>query len=63
MHVDDFLFAGSEAFNKNVIDRVVDKYKVGRREIESFRYVGLDLEQGESGIKVNQDEYVMEKYQ
>lgn len=60
MHVDDFLFAGSEAFNKNVIDKVVEKYKVGRREIESFRYVGLDIEQDESGIRMNQDEYVME---
>ena len=58
MHVDDFLFAGSDAFNRNVIDRMVNTYKIGRRQMESFRYVGLNISQCESGIRVNQEEYV-----
>ena len=60
MHVDDFLFAGSDAFNRNVIDRMVNTYKIGRGQIESFRYVGLNISQCESGIRVNQEEYVAE---
>ena len=57
MHVDDFLFAGTQTFNKDVIDPIVSKYQVGRRQIDSFRYVGLQVSQNESGITVNQDEY------
>ena len=57
MHVDDFLFAGTDAFNKTVIDPIVRKYKVGKRQVDNFRYVGLDIIQDESGIRVNQNEY------
>ena len=60
MHVDDFLFAGTEAFSKSVIEVLVSKYKVGKRQITSFRYVGLDVTQDEGQILVNQDNYAGE---
>lgn len=41
MHVDDFLFAGTKAFVLSVIDPIVNKYKVGKRQVDNFCYVGL----------------------
>ena len=56
MHVDDFLFAGSEEFNRTVIDPIADKYKVGRRLADHFKYVGIDMVQNFDGtISVNQE--------
>ena len=30
MHVDDFLFAGTDQFFRNVTDRITNKYKIGK---------------------------------
>ena len=57
MHVDDFLFAGTQTFNTVVIDPIVNKYQVGKRQIDTFRYVGLHVSQSKNNITVNQDEY------
>ena len=57
MHVDDFLFAGTEDFNKNVIEPIASKYKVGKRMIDNFRYLGLSVTQDGSSVKVNQNDY------
>ena len=60
MHVDDFLFAGTEDFNKSVIDPIASKYKVGKRMIDNFRYVGLNVAQDRKNVNVNQEEYAAE---
>ena len=58
MHVDDFLFAGSETFNRAVIDPISEKYKVGRRLHEHFKYVGLNVVQNSNNtITVDQEQY------
>lgn len=33
MHVNDFLFAGTDDFNRNVIDPIAKKYKVSKKLI------------------------------
>lgn len=43
MHVDNFIFAGTEYLKKNVIDPVISKYKVGKRQNDHFREVDLDV--------------------
>lgn len=58
MHVDDFLFAGTDLFNKCVIKPISVKYKVGKRVAQNFRYVGLNIQQQKDGsISIDQEEY------
>ena len=61
MHVDDFLFAGSEVFNQSVIGPISEKYKVGRRLQEHFKYVGLNVVQNsDNTITIDQEQYASE---
>jgi len=61
MHVDDFLFGGTNLFNEKVIKPISNKYKVGKRVAKNFRYVGLNLTQHCDGsISIDQNEYASE---
>ena len=60
MHVDDFLFCGTTEFNKNVIEKISKKYKVGKRSVNHFKYVGLNMAKNEHGIYVDQETYADE---
>ena len=60
MHVDDFLFAGTDQFFRNVIDKITNKYKIGKRQNRSFTCIGLKVEESSSGIRINQNEYISE---
>ena len=57
MHVDDFLFAGTDAFRKQIIDPLTQKYRVGKGQANKFQYVRLELFQDEQGIRVKQENY------
>ena len=50
MHVDDFLYAGTETFKKVVITKIQGKFKVGKHMEGNFRYVGLDITKTEEGV-------------
>lgn len=58
-HVDDFLYGGcgDDHFKRNVIDQIVKKYDISARYDISFKYIGLNIEQMESGIKIEQKEF------
>ena len=60
MHVDDFLFAGTDQFFRNVTDKITNKYKIGKCQDRSFTYVGLKVEESSSGIRISQNEYISE---
>ena len=61
MHVDDFLFAGSEDFNQSVIAPISEKYKVGKRLQQHFKYVGLNVIQNANNtITIDQNQYASE---
>ena len=57
MHVDDFLFSGTTNFEENVIDKISKKYKVGKRQADNFKYVGITVSKTEKGIIIDQDHY------
>lgn len=57
-HVDDFLHAGSSVFQECVIDRLKERFIVGKFEENVFSYVGFEIEQIESGIMLQQNQYV-----
>ena len=60
MHVDDFLWAGSESFKNNVICHIRRKFHCGKEMDSSFRYIGLNIEQDDWKICLHQNDYIEE---
>ena len=60
MHVDDFLWAGSDQFKEDVISPLRLKFHFGKEMNTNFRYIGLDIEQDEDQIYLHQHEYTEE---
>ena len=58
LHVDDFLLAGSDNFAVFVTKKIEDAFRIGKRKVTNFRYVGLDIEQTAEGIIVRQKHYI-----
>ena len=40
IHVDDFLWAGTKAFEENVVKPITKQFKVGSKASSGFKYVG-----------------------
>ena len=57
-HVDDFLDAGNEKFEKEVIDNVVRTFMIGSKAEREFRYIGINLTQNDNGVKLDQSHYI-----
>ena len=55
--MDDFFFAGTDQFFRNVTDKITNKYKIGKRQNRSLTYVGLKVEESSGGIRISQNEY------
>ena len=60
IHVDDILTAGVEDFKKTMIEKLVEKFKIGKRKALIFRYVGLEIKQDKDGIQLSQKSYAHE---
>lgn len=57
-HMDDFLWRGTECFERRVIDRLEEQFLIGAEEHNCFRYLGTEINQEKNVIKVNQDNYI-----
>ena len=57
-HVDDFLHAGNQVFNEEVILPLKRHFVAGSQAEGHFRYVGFDVSQDEYGIQLSMDHYV-----
>jgi hypothetical protein len=58
LHVDDFLHAGSQHFNKHIMPQILDIFKVGKSESGEFMYTGFMLKQNKRNITLDQTDYV-----
>ena len=56
-HVDDFLDAGNETFEREVIDKVTETFMIGSAGEREFRYIGINLSQDDEGLKLDQSHY------
>ena len=56
-HVDDFMYAGTQDFQVNVINNLKQTFKISKENDENFTYVGIEVQQGKEGIYVSQSEY------
>ena len=57
MHVDDFIWAGTDDFETGVIQKVRSAFRCGKEEEKSFKYIGLNIEHSEDGIILQQHGY------
>ena len=57
-HVDDFEFCGNARCQTEVIEQLKSIFKVGLYADGSFKYVGLNAIQSDTGIFVNQELYI-----
>ena len=44
LHVDDFLLARNDNFAVFVTKKIEEAFRIGKRKVTNFRYVGLDIE-------------------
>ena len=57
-HIDDFLHAGDDVFEKDVMDPLRERFEAGKLEEGNFLYVGFQICQREEGIVLDQSDYV-----
>ena len=57
VHVDDFLWCGSENFKRTVITKLKSIFEISKEKSAVFRYLGIDLIQNETGVIINQTSY------
>ena len=58
VHVDDFLWAGSSSFHCDVIKPLKRVFKISKECEGSFRYIGINIQQGPCKISVDQKVYI-----
>jgi len=56
-HVDDFLWAGTEEFEKEVIAGVRKELVIGKEDEDTFRYVGVNIQYKDGQIWLDQNFY------
>ena len=59
-HVDDFLWAGTERFKSNVIQKMKTTFSISEENSTAFKYVGIEIFQDSAGIYINQRKYTNE---
>ena len=57
MHVDDFLWEGTKHFEEHVINKIRNKFQISQQSSRAFKYIGMELEQDDYGIRINQNLY------
>ena len=57
-HVDDFLFGGDEMFHNDIILQIRRIFVIGLEESKGMKYLGLEINQVDSGIHLSMDEYI-----
>ncbi len=57
VHVDDILFGGEDDFHKLVVSKIKSTFAIGCEDDTNFKYLGLEVNQSESGISVSTEGY------
>ena len=57
IYVDDFLYAGTQKFIVDIVNKLKDKFLIGSSASQTFKYVGLNIESVEGEILVDQLQY------
>ena len=57
-HVDDFVYGGTEKWQEDVIENLKRKFSISAECHGTFKYLGLNIKQSDSGIDIDQSDYV-----
>jgi hypothetical protein len=57
IHADDFIWSGSQAFQKKVIDQISKKFEIGKEAHGDFKFIGLDVVHKENSV-LSQSSYI-----
>ena len=57
-HVDDFTYCGTSKWHEGVMEEVMKEFKISKRGKGAFKYVGLNIEQTNEAIFVDQALYI-----
>ena len=57
IHVDDFLYCGTQEFEECIITKLREEFLVGNSASGSFKYLGLNVMSNSDGITVDQIQY------
>ena len=58
LHVDDFLVAGNQDFIRMIGQKFKKKFTFGKTELGQFKFTALNIEHTETGIYVDQIDYI-----
>ena len=58
VHVDDFLWCGSQLFVEKVITPLKSMFKISKECNSSFKYIGIDIHQEQGSISLEQNRYI-----
>ena len=63
IHVDDFIFGGTDEFKQMLNDSILKDFAIGSINISSFKYLGLEVTQDkdEKSISVSQEDYISDE--
>ena len=59
VYVDDFLWAGTKAFEEQVISKVRELFCIGNTESNSFKYIGLNVCSSNGRVSIDQHQYIL----
>ena len=58
LHMDDFLVTGTSEFLQMLSQKLKRRFTFGKTELAKFKFTGLNIEQTEEGIFVDQIEFI-----
>ena len=58
IHVDDFIYAGTADFEKNVVTQIKSSFNIRLEQSKCFQFLGINITQDEGVIKVDQNAFV-----
>ena len=59
-HVDDFFWGGTDLFQRNVVDAIKNTFTVSKEFHQSFKFLGLNINDRKGGISMHQQQYINE---
>ena len=58
LHVDDFVYCGTIEWHKQVMEVICKTFKISALNKGTFKYIGLNIDQLEAGIYIDQQDYI-----
>ena len=58
VHVDDFIYGGSDEFNNSIIEQLKSSFNMRLEQSQCFEFLGITVTQEKGSVKIDQNEFV-----